>query len=302
MSTSLRTGRVVVLGSLNVDIVARVDHHPAPGETLMGRGGESLPGGKGANQALAAALCGADVTMIGAVGNDAGATVATALLQNSGCSLDNLITVPGPTGTALITVDGHGENTIIVIPGANALLSPEHLSPLHTLKTGDLLVLQGEIPPATCAAAAHLAHDRGARILINLAPVVPYDAEVLRMANPLVVNEHEGQGALDILGGPPTTTPEETVTGLLNAGVRSVVMTLGSHGAIVAAPELTHIPAKKVTPVDTTGAGDAFTGALAAGIARDQPLTEAANLATNFAAKTVTQHGAQNSYPDWRHR
>ena len=302
-------GRVVVLGSLNADVFARVERHPRPGETVLGSGGEVRAGGKGANQAAAAALAGAPVVMVGAVGNDAYAAVATGNLAQAGVSLAAVRTVDGPTGLALITVSADGENSIIVIPGANAQVGEPELAQLDSLGASDVLVLQGEVPVEAVTAAAQAAAARGARLVVNLAPVVPLPAEVLRLADPLVVNEHEGSGALRLLSGaalldaePTGLSPAELCETLRAHGVPSVVMTLGGQGALIAAGSgaVTAIPAEKVTVVDTTGAGDAFAGALAAGLCGGADLIAAARRASRFAAEAVQHEGAQDSYPDWR--
>jgi len=297
-------GRVVVLGSLNADVFARVERHPRPGETVLGSGGEVRAGGKGANQAAAAALAGARVVMVGAVGTDAYAAVATGNLARAGVSLDAVRTVDGPTGLALITVSADGENSIIVIPGANAHVGEPELAQLDSLRAGDVLVLQGEVPVEAVTAAAKAAAAHGARVVVNLAPVVALPADVLRLADPLVVNEHEGEGALRLLVGGALplldADPRELCEALRGNGVPSVVMTLGGEGALIATDSVTQIPAEKVTVVDTTGAGDAFAGALAAGLCNGDDLVESARRANRFAAEAVQHRGAQDSYPDWR--
>lgn len=299
----MSSGRVVVLGSLNADVFARVERHPRPGETVLGSGGEVRAGGKGANQAAAAALAGAPVVMVGAVGSDAYAAVATGNLARAGVSLDAVRTVEGPTGLALITVSADGENSIIVIPGANAQVGAPDLGHLETLSASDVLVLQGEVPVEAVTAAAQTAAVRGARVVVNLAPVVALPAEVLQLADPLVVNEHEGEGALRLLDADPSgLSPEKLCQALRANGVPSVVMTLGGEGALIAADAVTNIPAENVTVVDTTGAGDAFVGALAAGLCAGEDLVAAARRATRFAAEAVQHEGAQDSYPDWRQR
>ncbi|MBW3085023.1 Ribokinase [Austwickia sp. TVS 96-490-7B] len=298
------THRVAVLGSLNADLFARVERHPLPGETVLGDGGQARAGGKGANQAVAAALSGARVRMIGAVGSDGHAEVAVAGLRRSGCDLTGIRQVEGPTGLALITVDAAGENSIIVVPGANFLVGDPELAQLADLHAGDFLITQGELPVPVAAAAVRRAVDVGARPVINLAPVVDYPAEALLAANPLIVNEHEGLGAAKILGVDvsPDCPPADVICRLVDAGVASVVMTLGSHGALLltaAAREAgpVNVPAESVTVVDTTGAGDAFVGALVASLAAGGDLVEAARRATRFAALSVTREGAQDSYP-----
>lgn len=302
-------GRVVVLGSLNVDIVARVRRHPAPGETVLGRGGDIRPGGKGANQAVAAALSGATVLMIGAVGRDAHAEVALSGLLRTGCDVSGVRSVAGPTGMALIAVSDDGENSIIVVPGANAAVSQVELSRLAGLRPDDVLVLQGEVPADAIAGAVAAAEAAGCRVVLNLAPVLALAPDVVLAADPLVVNEHEALGALLALGSPlPGPTPVDQVAdatlvakALLAAGVGSVVVTLGGAGALVgaSAASLTHVPAETVRPVDTTGAGDGFTGALAACLARGIPMAAAAQTASHFAAQAVCRAGAQEAYPGW---
>ncbi|MCE1178083.1 MAG: ribokinase [Micrococcales bacterium] len=297
------SGRVVVLGSLNADVFVRVERHPRPGETVFGTSGGTRPGGKGANQAVAAALAGAPVAMIGAVGRDAHAEVALTGLTAAGVDISGVRVVDGPTGTAQITVDGAGENSIIVITGANAEVDDPDLAGVRTAGPADTVVLQGEIPLPVATAGAFCAASAGARVIVNLAPVVPYPADVLRLADPLVVNEHEGTGALAILdpAATPAEAPEELARQLLGAGVPSVVMTLGGAGALVGAGEdVTAVRGESVEVVDTTGAGDAFVGALAAGIVGGAPLVEAAQSANRYAAEAVQHDGAQDSYPDWR--
>ncbi|AKT52752.1 hypothetical protein ADJ73_10370 [Arsenicicoccus sp. oral taxon 190] len=298
-------GRVVVLGSLNADVFARVERHPRPGETVIGAGGETRAGGKGANQAVAAALCGADVSMVGAVGSDPYAAVALSGLERAGVDVSGVRRVAGPSGLAVITVSDDGENSIIVIPGANGQVSDPELAHLSTLSAADLLILQGEVPVEVVGAAARAATDAGARVIVNLAPVVDLAPEVLRLADPLVVNEHEGAGALEILGTSGRSAGGATglVQGLRDTGIRSVVMTLGGAGAVVADSEgVTTMPGRRVAVVDTTGAGDAFVGALAAALASRIGLREAAQMANLFASEAVQHEGAQDSYPDRRAR
>ena len=298
-------GRVVVLGSINADVFARVERHPRPGETVLGTGGAERAGGKGANQAVAAALSGAPVVMLGAVGHDAHAAPALAGLERSGCDIAGVRRVPGPTGLALITVAADGENSIIVLPGANALVGEPELARLDGLRDGDVLVLQGEVPEGVSAAAAARARDAGARVVVNLAPVVALPAETLRGADPLVVNVHEAAGAAAILAVPEpgALDPQALARALHIAGVPSVVMTLGPDGALVVDGQgADHLPAVPTAVVDTTGAGDAFTGALAAALADGRSLREAAAAGTRFAAAACAAEGAQDSYPGWEHR
>jgi ribokinase len=290
-------GRIVVVGSLNVDLNVTVDRHPRPGETLPGRGGGSSPGGKGANQALAASRLGADVALIGAVGTDPAADVALSLLRTAGTDLSAVRSVDGPTGLAVVVVDGSGENSIIVVEGANAATDRDAVAGHADLvASAAVVVLQGEIPLDGIAAAARLCTGR---LVLNLAPVVPVDREVLVSADPLVVNEHEGALALELLGGgADDASPRAVVEALADAGVRSVVMTLGKDGALVLEDGvLVAVPSARVDAVDSTGAGDAFVGALAARLAAGAGLAEASARAAQVGAFAVRSAGAQPSYP-----
>lgn len=286
---------VVIVGSLNVDLHLLVERHVRPGETLLAAGGTFSPGGKGANQACAAGLAGAETVMLGALGDDAAASVATSRLIEVGVDLSGVERVPGPSGLAVVSVDAEGENTVVVVPGANSAVTPEVVAGWRdVIEAADVVVLQGEISAASNAVAAGLT--RG-RLVVNLAPVIPLDPAVLRMADPLVVNEHEGAAALEQLGGPWLTEPHQIVDGLREAGVPSVVVTLGSSGSLVFDGERTFaVPTPKVPVVDTVGAGDAFCGALAARLALGESLAEAAAYASRFAASTVQFPGAQSSY------
>lgn len=287
---------VVVVGSINADLTLTVPRHPRPGETLHGRGGRHTPGGKGANQALAATLAGASTTMIGAVGDDANAGIATEILRSHGVDLRAVATVPGPTGLAVITVDAAGENTIIVIPGANGTLTPtmvkEHAG---SIAGAAVVICQCEIPIDAVAATA--THTRG-RFILNLAPVTEVPLEVLRRCAPLVVNEHEAHGLLAQLQGRQAGADDEQVARAIRRhGIGSVIITLGADGALVADDDgITRVPSVSVEVVDTTGAGDAFVGALGAALAAGADLRSATGAACQAGALATTAAGAQNSY------
>lgn len=289
---------VVVVGSINADQVTTVLRHPLPGETLIGTSITVLPGGKGANQAVAAAQLGARVSMVGAIGQDALATSATAILESAKVDLSAVLAVAGPTGLAVITVADDGENTIIVIPGANAAVDAEIVGQSADLiAAAAVLVLQGEIPAAASAAAARLA--RG-RVVLNLAPVIELDPETIAAADPLIVNEHEAALLLAQLtpGAPPPVSDAEAVARLRDWGVTSVVLTRGALGAIVSDADGTDAVASPVVvAVDSSGAGDAFVGALSARLAAGDTLREAARLAVRVGAFAVQSRGTQPSYP-----
>ena len=294
------TRRIAVIGSTNVDLFARVPHHPAPGETVLGGGGQRAPGGKGANQALAARLQGADVTFVGAVGSDSDAEVALGHLRRAGVELSRVKIAPAaPTGLAIITVADGGENTIVVVPGANTSVTPADAESAQArLDADDLVLLQGELPRETTEAAIRRADAGGTRVVLNLAPWGELDPEALRMVDPLVVNEHEGRAVADAVGVGTVEEPSELAATLVSAGMRSVVLTLGARGAVVADHSGSQvISAPSVPVVDTTGAGDAFTGGLVARLAAVEDLAAAASHAARVGAYSVRYPGAQPSYP-----
>lgn len=292
---------IVVVGSVNADLRVTVERHPRPGETLLGGDGTITPGGKGANQALAAARAGGAVTMIGAVGRDPNAEAALTLLRESGAELSGIAEADGPTGVAVVMVAASGENEIVYIPGANATVGADAVaSHAELLGQAAVVLCQGETPADGIARARELT---GGRFVLNPAPVIELPAQVLRAADPLIVNEHEGAlvaRMLDPDAGVEAleAEPRACVGALLAAGCRSVVMTLGSAGALAAEDGgVTAIPAVSVDAVDTTGAGDAFAGALCTRLAAGDSLVEACGYAARFAALTVTSPGAQASFP-----
>ncbi|WP_369814003.1 ribokinase [Frigoribacterium sp. Leaf44] len=302
-------GTVVVVGSINVDQVVTVGRLPLPGETLIGSSMTLSPGGKGANQAVAAARRGARTVMIGAVGDDGRADDALPHLRSSGVDVSGVDTVPGPTGLAVVSVGGDSENTIVVVPGANGAVSASFVGGhAGALAEAAVVVLQGEIPVDGIAAAVQHA---GGRVVFNLAPVIDVPADVVKAADPLVVNEHEGRlllAAWGVSAGAPAAgaasdeevrVDDESVVASLRAqGVTSVVMTRGAAGAIVSDASGTVLVASpRVAAVDSSGAGDAFVGALAAGLAAGASLLEAARDAVRVGAFSVTGVGTQASYP-----
>lgn len=311
--------RIVVVGSINADLVVHVARHPRPGETLHGSGGELLPGGKGANQAVAAALLGGDVAMVGAVGTDPQAEAALSGLRDSGANLSHVRHVEGPTGLAVVTVAEDGENAIIVVPGANGIVERVFVErDAELIRQCDILILQGEIPRSGIEEAARVIRDEGrARLILNPAPVLELDPAVIRQADPLVVNEHEAELVLtqfetphplsadEGTAGARLATPEQLISRLHAHGVRSVVLTLGAAGALIldgraiedsAASTPVPVPAAPVKAVDTTGAGDSFIGALAVQLAAGESLEAAARFAARVSAFAVQGAGAQPSY------
>lgn len=287
---------IVVVGSVNADLVVTLDRHPRPGETVLAHAMTVLPGGKGANQAVAAALLGADVIMVGAVGSDAHAEVALSGLSAAGVDLRQIGRLEGSTGVAVVEVSEDGENTIVVVPGANGDVTPEVVAAAaDVIGSADVVVVQGELSGAATAAAVRAA---AGRVIVNLAPVVELDHAALLRADPLVVNEHEGALVLAQLGGDEQPDHRAVVASLLSAGFASVVLTLGAAGALVSdGGPIRLVPAPQVTAVDTTGAGDAFVGALAARLLASDTLEDAVAFAVRVGSYAVQRGGAQPSYP-----
>jgi len=270
-------GRVVVVGSLNVDLVTHVERHPKPGETVLGAGLERLAGGKGANQSVAASAAGAAVVMVGAVGSDEAGSAYVARLSALGIGAASIRVVPDrPTGHALIAVDEAGENTIVVIPGANAELGVDDLEVLESVGPGDIVLLQLEVPPGVVAAAARRASAKGARVVLNLSPYAALPPDVVALADPLVVNEHEALLLADSEAMPA-----------------SLVVTFGAAGAAWDGEQLTGPVVDQAEVLDTTGAGDAFCGALSAALVAGADRHAALQTALAAGADAVGHLGAQ---------
>lgn len=271
-------GRVVVLGSLNVDLVTDVERHPRPGETVLATGPvRRFAGGKGGNQAVAAAEAGARVAMVGAVGEDEDGARYLARLRSRGVDVSAVRVEPGAaTGQAWITVGADSENAIVVIPGANADLTLEDLEPVSDLGPGDVLLVQLEVPMPVVAAAARRAHGRGARVVVNAAPYAALPHDVAALADPLVVNEHEALALAD----------SDVVPG-------SVLVTFGGEGCSWDGERFDGVAVPLERVVDTTGAGDAFCGALAAALATGADRAEAIRAAAEAGATAVQRAGAQ---------
>lgn len=304
----MKEERVGVIGSINVDLLLQVDRLPRPGHTVLGQGGTLSPGGKGANQALAAARQGVPTIMVGAVGSDANARVSTSLLREANVDLSHVAAFEGPTGMAVVSVDRAGENSIIVVPAANLMVNEAMVeAALSDLLSCAVVIVQCEIPAPTVDFTVSVLTGAGTRVILNLAPVIGVASDTLRLADPLIVNEHEAVEALGLLSAEIPAVSGDTVLlgrvlaeALLAAGVHSVVVTLGADGAIIAGDDaIEHIPSPTVEAVDTTGAGDAFVGTAAAGLARGLTLFQACTLAVRAASESVQAHGAQTSYP-WK--
>jgi ribokinase len=274
-------GRIAIVGSLNADLVVRTERFPKPGETLHGSDLAILPGGKSANQAVAAGRLGGDVVMVGAVGADGNGALLLDSVRGAGVDVSAVsVRDDAPTGTAVITVDGQGENTIVISAGANGRLTVDDVAAADALDDAAVLGLCLEVSVDVVLAAARRVHAAGGTVLTNLSPFGPVPAELLRLTDVLLVNEHEAAQ-------------------LGEHGVDRVIVTAGGAGCTVhdGSSPAEHVPAPTVEAVDTTGCGDAFMGAVALRLAAGDALVDAAQFAVRVGAFAATRHGAQASYP-----
>ena len=291
--------RIVVVGSSNTDMVVRVPTLPRPGETVLGGTFFTVRGGKGANQAVAAARAGGTVAMIGCLGDDAFGDETLAALAAEGIAVEGIRRVAGvSSGVALILVDQGGENCIAVASGANALLGPEDVGRRAELLAPDgVLLVQLESPLETVVAAARAAHRAGTRVILNPAPARELPDELLALVSVLTPNESEAERLAGIAVHGERGL-ERAASALLARGVGAVVVTLGAAGAYVATAEQREsIPGLQVQARDTTGAGDVFNGALAVALAEGLPVRDAVRFANAAAAISVTRDGAQPAAP-----
>jgi ribokinase len=291
-----QSGRVAVVGSLNADLTVRVERFPEPGETLTGSELVIAPGGKGSNQAAAAAVLGSSVRLVGAVGADDHGSFLLTEARRAGVDVQGVRRLADhATGTAMIVVERAGENTIIVSPGANGALSPELIS-VESLGNPSVLCLCLEVPLDTVETAARLGRSVGATVLLNLSPYAAVGSDLLALADVLLVNRSEAALLLGV-----DTLPDE-IADWPELPVARTVVTLGGDGAVVVdaraqgAERLTPIAPTRVDVVDTTGSGDAFTGGLAHRLAAGDSLVEAARFAARAGALAATRSGAQSSY------
>ncbi|MCM5559894.1 ribokinase [Pleomorphomonas sp. JP5] len=289
---------ITVFGSVNIDLVATADRLPLPGETVAGRGFATSPGGKGANQALAARRAGAEVRFAGAVGSDDFAGPALACLRESGVDLSLVRAVSGPTGTAVILVDAKGENMITVIPGANGALMPaDGEVAVAGLRPRDLLMLQLEIPEASVEVALSSARRAGVRTLLNLAPLTAEAARIGRLADIVVANETE----FACLVGSDLESDDDRVDALRRLHAESgqiIVVTLGESGAIaISDGEIIRVNSPRIVPIDAVGAGDTFCGYLAAGLDAGDDFAVSLQRAAVAGAVACLSTGAQVAIP-----
>lgn len=292
---------ILVFGSLNVDFVVRTDRRPLPGETVTGRSFSVHAGGKGANQAVAASKAGGRVTIAGRMGDDIFSGVLTRSLLDAGVRGDLLERVPGvPTGSAFITVDASGENSIIVVPGANGLVGTEDVDRMMPiLKECGLILLQLEIPLEAVAYAVRAAREQGVTVLLDPAPPVELDPKILSLIDYITPNRHEAE-FLTGIRVVDVQAASEAAKKLVSKGVRCAIVKLGGEGVVYATRSSSeYIPGHKVNVVDTTAAGDAFSGALGAYLSEGRTLAEAVRFANAAGALAVTREGAQPAMP-WR--
>lgn len=290
--------KILVIGSSNTDLIAKVERFPLAGETVQGKLFLQVMGGKGANQALAAHRLGGSVKFVTALGNDANGKNTLKYYQNEGLDVSSALIVKNvPTGTAMILVNDEGENVIVITPGANHELSPDYIRTIEDeIATASIVVLQMEIPFETVRTVCEIASKFDTKVLLNVAPAREVDTSLLRMVDILVVNETEIE---KISGMSIETDGEETIMDAIIAmGASTVILTLGRNGCLVRSDSvMQHIPAFVVDAVDTTAAGDTFCGALVAQLSKGRALPDALKFATAASAICVTRMGAQPSIP-----
>jgi len=291
--------KIVVVGSSNMDLVVKSPRIPAIGETVLGEDFIMTPGGKGANQAVAAAKLGAQVSLVAKLGDDMFARASVGNLKQAGVDTEYVVqTQEAPSGVALITVDRAGDNVIVVAPGANGLLSTEDVAAARSaIASAGAMLLQLEVPLATVEFAARLANDCGIPVILDPAPAQELDSALLAMVDILTPNESEAM----ILTGAEVTDEDSARAAcrdLLARGVKAVILTMGASGFLLADGErMQFVPAVEVDAVDATAAGDAFAGSLAVGLAQGKAILDAALFANYVAALSVTKMGAQSAMP-----
>lgn len=293
------TGKILIIGSLNMDLVVYTQRHPQIGETVFGSSFSTFTGGKGANQAVAMARLGAHVQMIGKIGEDDFGQALLDNLNKNEVRTETILTTTTQTGTALITVDSKGQNSIIVVPGANNTLTPQDIDLFETVIADmDLLVMQLEIPLETVCQAAKIAKRYDVTTILNPAPAVILPDEIYQLTDYLIPNEFE----LASLSGLSTQTKaqaEKAVNALKQKGVKNIVVTMGEKGVFwFGEKDQLFIPSISVEAVDTTAAGDAFIGGFATALAEGAALPDALNFGNAAGAIAVTKKGAQSSLPN----
>ncbi|MBS4206690.1 ribokinase [Bacillus sp. FJAT-50079] len=290
-------GKILIIGSLNMDLVSHVSHLPQAGETISSFKFQEVLGGKGANQAVAAAKLGANVSMIGKVGADDYGKALRNGLEQSGVNTKG-IRIEGSTGMAFITVSKNGENTIVLVPGANSKMKRSDINQLkYMIEQSDIIIMQLEIPFETVEYTIQLAEKQKKDIILNPAPAQQLPYPLLKSIHTLIPNETE----LHLLTGMPTSTINEVQVAahyLKSLGLNRIIVTMGEKGSyLINGEQQIHIPAYRVKSIDTTAAGDAFIGAFAVGVTKGMDDQKAAEFATKVSAIVVTKEGAQPSLP-----
>lgn len=296
----MKSSDVIIVGSTNMDMVVNTDRIPEPGETILANKFFMNPGGKGANQAVAVARLGGQITFITKIGNDVFGHQSIQLFDDEGIDTKYILSDSElPSGVALITVDKHGENSIVVAPGANGNLHPSHLSEsvLNEIANSKILLLQLEIPVETVTFLADYASSHGVKVILNPAPMTEVSPELLQKLYAITPNKTEAE----ILSGVKVKSIDSAKKAariICEKGVHNVIITLGSQGALIyEAGKFTLVEAEKVQAIDTTAAGDVFNGALVVSLSQGKSLVNATRFACQAAAISVTRNGAQSSIP-----
>lgn len=289
---------ICVIGSLNMDLVVNVDTMPKPGQTIIGSNFKEVPGGKGANQAVAMARLNGNVSMIGKVGEDGFGQTLINSLKNDKVDTTYIQTAKGATGVALITVDKNAQNSIVVSPGANFEVKEDDIdNNIEAIKNSDIVVLQLETPLNTIKYALNKAKELNKYTILNPAPAVKLDDEIIKNVDLLTPNETE----LEIISGVSIETEEDIQKAaqiMIEKGVKELIVTLGSKGSLYINKEKSMFKkAYKVEAVDTTAAGDSYTGALAVALSQDKNIEDAMDFASKVGALSVLKEGAQSSLP-----
>jgi ribokinase len=289
---------ITVLGSINVDLIAKTSRLPRPGETVSGKTAETAPGGKGANQALAVRRAGQEVRLVGAIGTDSFAGLSLSILRDAGVQLEDIRSVDGTTGAAFILIGDDGENMITVVSGANSAVTDGDVDTcLSRMRAGDILMLQLEIPCRLVERALVAAREQGIRSILNIAPAMEDAKRLMKIADIIVANETE----FEFMAGEKLDSPEVQLAALQRIHAeyhQTIVVTLGSAGVVaVSNGKVTRAAGLNITPVDTVGAGDTFCGYLAAGLAQGDDLSVALRDAAIAGSLACLRDGAQTAIP-----